>query len=794
MDMLNRNMMGWMILVLTGLAPMAFGADYPMHARVSFDAGGTMVKGSEDAAWSHATLNTLIMPGDMLWVDQGGTAELEFAGGTFLRMADGSKADIAAMPPNIIVRGWKGSFFMQRLNRSTGDAVFTTPAGRVEVERDTAVRLDVLESGATTVSVRWGRVTVRTDMGGAVNVSFGERCWIDPGMLPSMAVPFDRSSEDAFDLWNGERAKYLALGPEKSPVPVQVTNTTIGVSDLCDYGEWIQEESVYYWRPTVVVDYVPYRNGHWSVVMGVGSVWVEDYPFSYVTSHYGRWLYRPTYGWVWGYDPVWSPAWVATVHCGDYFMWAPVDFYYRPVYMHGSAMFTVGGVAFDLGFCSYVHADYMWGHYGHVYGPDPHFIDYVHHHNHDINIWNITVNNYHNPVRVPYDHPEHLVRDYHPPRAIRGPEAFGDKRGTASERVRSLEGSIGRDRFSAVDRTGSRNTRTERINKGSADGVRSVRLDKEATVDRPPIREERTSMDRSDRIDRSKPAEWKGRVSKGPESIERDQGGVRGARIDRSGDRESIPSTQDRSKQDRTESSRIERRTDTPDRGDTGRINRTPDRSTPRKDGDSQGRIGTPELRAPERTVERSTPQVERTQPIERNESPSIRERTPERTAPQIERSQPIQQNNSPSIRERSPERATPRVERSQPINRSESPKISAPTRSFQESGRTSFPDSGRSTVRMDRSPSVQTPRVAPESRSSQPNVRSFAPQPRVSSPAPESRSMRSAPSFSAPSREPKVMRSSPDITMSRPSRDFGGGHSTRGSVSSSGRSTRVQR
>lgn len=787
MDMLNRTMMGWMILVLAGLAPMAFGADYPMHARVSFDAGGTMVKGSEDAAWSHATLNTLVLPGDMLWVDQGGTAELEFAGGVFLRMADGSKADIAAMPPNTIVRGWKGSFFVQRLNRSTGDVTFTTPAGRVEVEKDTAVRLDVMESGATTVSVRWGRVTARTDMGGAVNVSYGERCWIDPGMLPSMPVHFDRSLEDAFDLWNGERAKYLALGPEKSPVPVQVTNTTIGVSDLGYYGEWIQEESVYYWRPTVVVDYVPYRHGHWSVVMGVGNVWVERYPFSYVTSHYGRWLYRPTYGWVWGYDPVWSPAWVASVHCGDYFMWTPVDFYCRPLYMHGSAMFTVGGIAFDLGFCSYVHSDYLWGHYGHIYGPDPHFIDYVHRHHRDINIWNITVNNYHNPVRVPYDRPEHLVRDYHPPRAIRGPEALGDKRITASERVRSLEGSMGRDRFSATDRTGSRNARTERIHKSPSEGVRSVRLDKEAAVDRPPIREERVSMDRSDRIDRSKPAEWTDRGSKGSESMERGEGDVRGARIERSGDRERVTPAPERGEQGRIESSRIEGRTDTPERGGVGRIERTPDRSTPRKEANPQGRIGTPDLRAPERTMER-------TQPIERNESPSIRERSPERTAPQIERSQPVERNSSPSIRERVPERAAPGVERSQPIHRSEAPKISAPERSFRESGRSSFRDSGRSSVRMDRSPSVQAPRVAPEPRSSQPNVRSFAPQPRVSSPAPTNRNMRSAPSFSAPSREPKVMRSSPDITMSRPSSGLGGGRSTRSATPSSGRSIRSRR
>ncbi len=797
MNMRNAVIMGSFLLVLAGTAPGAFGAEYPMHARVSFDAGGTMVKGSEDAAWSHATLNTLVLPGDMLWVDQGGTAELEFAGGTFLRMADGSKADIASMPPNIVVRGWKGSFFVQRLNRSTGDVVFTTPAGRIEVEKDTAVRVDVKESGATTVSVRWGRVTVRTDAGGATNVCFGERCWIDPGMLPSMPVAFDRSLEDAFDLWNSERAKYLALGPETTPVPIQVAETTIGVSDLSGYGEWIQEETVYYWRPTVVVDYVPYRHGHWSVVMGVGSVWVEDYPFSYVTCHYGRWLYRPSYGWVWGYDPVWSPAWVATVRCGDYFMWSPVGFDYRPVYMHGAAMFTVGGISFDLGFCSYVHADYVWGHHGHVYGPDPHFMDYIHHHNHNINIWNITVNNYRNPVRVPYEHADRLVRNYNPPRSIRGPEAFGDKRVTASERVRSLEGSMPRDRFSTVDRTGGRNARTERMKNDPSGGVRSVRLDKEATQATPPMREGRVKTDRTDQTDRTDRLNRTDRDSRAPETMDREPGGVRGARTERSGG--------------------PDRATPIPERsGDAGnrdagrRVERGTERTEPRKDTEPQGRLETPSVRAPERTPERTEPQVRRSEPSERTETPS---RIPERITPNVERTQPIERNNAPtvrerspertqpsetpSVRERSPERSAPKVERAQPAQRSESSTIRAPERSFREPSRTSFQDSGRSTVRMNSAPSVAAPRRSDPSMNrsySAPSTPSFAPQPRVSGPAPESRGMRSVPNFSAPAREPKVMRSSPDITMNRPSRDIGAGHGVRGAMPSSGHSSRVQR
>jgi hypothetical protein len=443
---------GLLLGVLCWAAPSR-AQEYVMHGRVSFDAGGGLIKGAEDADYSAASINTLVLPGDTLWADESSTMELEFSGGTYLRLADGSKAEVVALPPNGNVRAWIGSFYVHRLSRSTGDFVVETPAARIGVEADSNVRIDIVKAGGVTVTVRWGNATIFSGGESPGRVLGGQRVWIDPGMLPSDPVSFNRSEEDAFDKWNRERTEYFATG-STTPAAVQVAPASLGVSDLGNYGEWVYVERRYVWRPTVVVDYVPYRYGYWSFVPSCGYVWVDRYPFAYVTSHYGRWSYLPTYGWCWTYDPVWAPAWVATVRYGDYFLWTPVDFYSRPVthfaYHSGnfSAHFTIGGVPW--GFFATSCVPYTYIHQPRYYCDPWRYTTYsTYNPGGNVYIWNITINTQANPVRTPYRDPLQ-VRDYNPPRAIRGPQTTSDFTWTAGERVRSLETRNGRSSF-AVD-------------------------------------------------------------------------------------------------------------------------------------------------------------------------------------------------------------------------------------------------------------------------------------------------------------------------------------------------------
>jgi hypothetical protein len=87
-----------------------------------------------------------------------------------------------------------------------------------------------------------------------------------------------------------------------------------GAADLDAYGEW-EPETEYgaIWYPREVpADWVPYHYGHWVSRDPWGWVWVEDEPWGYAPFHYGRWVfYRDRWGWVPGpvrVRPVWSPA------------------------------------------------------------------------------------------------------------------------------------------------------------------------------------------------------------------------------------------------------------------------------------------------------------------------------------------------------------------------------------------------------------------------------------------------------------------------------------------------------
>ena len=452
-----------------------------LHARVSHDSGGALVKGNGDAEWSYATVNTLILPGDTLWVNQEGILEVEMSGGSFLRLADASKAEIDQLPPSANVLAWTGSFYVQRVNRSSGDFSFRTPAARVQVEKDTQVRVDIVGDGATTVSVRWGRVIVDADGAVPTAVSAGYRVYIDPGMLPSEPMPFDRSLEDSFDTWNRERAKTLALGDRAVPAPIQSARP-IGYSDLSNYGEWVYVDNRSYWRPTVVTDYVPYRSGYWSYVPSCGYVWVGSYPFCYTTSHYGRWNYNSGYGWLWSYDSVWSPAWAYTVRYGDYFAWAPLDYYDQPCY-YGGATFMIGDVRISIGASSYCSASSL------LYdGPCASYPAYSNLfngvNNGEINIWNIYVGDQYR-ARQPYAGSSVLVRDYAPQRSIRGLELGTSTRIAANDLASQLESTRGRAVFASNSAApgGSRGLRTASTEGGRSSRIRSAAVGTSAAQD-----------------------------------------------------------------------------------------------------------------------------------------------------------------------------------------------------------------------------------------------------------------------------------------------------------------------
>jgi hypothetical protein len=155
----------------------------------------------------------------------------------------------------------------------------------------------------------------------------------------------DRSPLDEMERWTAERERRFVASRSARYVSPDV----IGYEDLDTYGTWRQVSGYgYAWFPQrVSTGWAPYRDGHWSWVEPWGWTWVDDQPWGFTVSHYGRWA-NVNGGWCWVPGPVneravYAPALVAfiggaslalTASSGPSIAWFPLAprEVYRPSY------------------------------------------------------------------------------------------------------------------------------------------------------------------------------------------------------------------------------------------------------------------------------------------------------------------------------------------------------------------------------------------------------------------------------------------------------------------------------
>ncbi|MBS0388160.1 MAG: hypothetical protein JSR15_06730 [Proteobacteria bacterium] len=121
-------------------------------------------------------------------------------------------------------------------------------------------------------------------------------------------------SPDSLDLWAEDRDHR----EDESRAAQYVSRDVVGYEELDGYGDWAVDP-VYgsVWYPQiVVVDWAPYRFGHWVWINVWGWTWIDDQPWGFAPCHYGRWVHSGR-GWGWApgprnwHRPVFAPALVA---------------------------------------------------------------------------------------------------------------------------------------------------------------------------------------------------------------------------------------------------------------------------------------------------------------------------------------------------------------------------------------------------------------------------------------------------------------------------------------------------
>lgn len=312
-------------------------ADAPSRvARLSEFAGDVQLA-NEREDWRPISRNYTITAGDNLYVSEGGRAELDMgavqlwlAGGTnvyFERFDDQSVvARISQGAMAVRIRAWEQQDSM-RIVTQAGEASFLQP-GFYVVSAASAY-------APAALSVRSGQAEVLAN-GTSVIVNRGNNLVFDANgaRFESYAAG---SGSGGFEAWASARdRRYDRYASTNSG---GVDQWMVGARELDQYGNWDNDyEYGRIWYPTTVVaGWAPYRYGRWSWVTPWGWTWVDDAPWGFAPSHYGRWV-RVGNRWAWSPGsyvgrPVYAPAlvtffggdgWSVNASVGPTYSWVPL--------------------------------------------------------------------------------------------------------------------------------------------------------------------------------------------------------------------------------------------------------------------------------------------------------------------------------------------------------------------------------------------------------------------------------------------------------------------------------------
>jgi hypothetical protein len=295
-------------------------ADPPSRiARLAFISGSVSLAPAGETNWEYAALNRPLIAGDRLWVEPGARDELQ-VGGAALRMDGNTLVTLLNLDERITQMQLSQGRLNVRVRKLRPNEVLEidTPNLALTIRQPGDYRIEVDPAGnGTMVAVRRGLAEAYGD-GNAYRLASGQAYSF--GGTDLRDVRYARPSlDDDFDRWSASRDRRI----EQARSVRYVSPDLIGYEDLDDQGTW-REVPNYgnVWMPAHVArDWAPYRDGHWSYVQPWGWTWVDDAPWGFAVSHYGRWArFNDSWGWVPGpraASPVYAPALVAFISIGS---------------------------------------------------------------------------------------------------------------------------------------------------------------------------------------------------------------------------------------------------------------------------------------------------------------------------------------------------------------------------------------------------------------------------------------------------------------------------------------------
>jgi hypothetical protein len=291
-------------------------ADPPARvARLGYASGAVSFSPAGDTDWDRATLNRPLTNGDRLWTDAGARAEIQL-GGAMIRMNSGTSVSILNLDDRIAQLQLTQGTLNVRVRRLEPGQVFEvdTPNLAFTLRQPGEYRITVDPDGnATDIIVHKGQGEVYGE--GAAYVVDARQPYRFKGTGLREYEYLDAPQLDEFDRWALDRDRRH----DNSPSARYVSPDVVGYQDLDDNGSWRENPSYgRVWVPRhVATGWAPYRDGHWAWVNPWGWTWVDDAPWGFAVSHYGRWAHLAG-TWCWVPGPTrtrayYAPALVAFV-------------------------------------------------------------------------------------------------------------------------------------------------------------------------------------------------------------------------------------------------------------------------------------------------------------------------------------------------------------------------------------------------------------------------------------------------------------------------------------------------
>ncbi|PIG28136.1 hypothetical protein CLU93_2401 [Janthinobacterium sp. 35] len=295
-------------MLLSSACTFALAQDPPARVgRISTVEGQVLVRAGDGEA-QNALLNWPVTTDNRLSTMRGALAELR-VGAAAVRLDGDSELEVSELDDDSfkLHLGYGTVSVRVRNPDALRGFELTTAQARVILTQPGWVRIEAgRQAGTSVVSVLDGAADV-DGATGSVTLRAGQRAELTDEELRTGAL-----QRIAFDNW----PEALSAA---APALRYVTDDTTGYEELDRYGAW-QDDAQYgpLWLPSAVpAGWAPYSDGRWTWIAPWGWTWVDNAPWGYAPSHYGRWvLLGQRWGWAPGRERgrvPWAPALVGWV-------------------------------------------------------------------------------------------------------------------------------------------------------------------------------------------------------------------------------------------------------------------------------------------------------------------------------------------------------------------------------------------------------------------------------------------------------------------------------------------------